>query len=259
AEGSPPGQAASPAGRGCGGRVEAAAPRLAAVGPAAPFFRMRGGAAKAYPLAAPLLAGVAVGGAGAGLPAPPPPPGGGAPGRRTSARGVARQALALVRAAGWRFRHGPGSPKTLLSGGTVIALIGPEASGKSTLVAETTEWLAQAFRVSSAHLGKPPSAWLTLLPNLPQWLARLAPPGLGASLREAGREEQGPNRPGLLFQLRAVLLAWDRRSLAVRLSRKAAQGWLVVCDRYPSAVVGAADSARLAGHQGGAEQGWLRA
>src|SRR5262249_13983813 len=133
------------------------------------------------------------------------------------------------------------------------------ASGKSTLVAETTEWLAQAFRVSSAHLGKPPSAWLTLLPNLAQWLARLAAPRLGASLREAGREGQGPHRPGLLFQLPAVLLAWDRRSLAVRRSRKAAQGWLVVCDRYPSAVVGAADSARLAGHQGGAEQGWLRA
>src|SRR5207237_378988 len=39
--------------------------------------------------------------------------------------------------------------------------------------------------------------------------------------------------------------AYDRRALALRLARKAAQGWIVVCDRYPSALVGAPDSARL--------------
>jgi thymidylate kinase len=42
-----------------------------------------------------------------------------------------------------------------------------------------------------------------------------------------------------------VLLAWDRLVLAVRVRRHAVAGRIVVCDRYPSAMVGAMDSARL--------------
>lgn len=49
----------------------------------------------------------------------------------------------------------------------------------------------------------------------------------------------------MLYALRSVMVAWDRRALAARLRRKAANGGIVVCDRYPSATVGAMDSARL--------------
>jgi thymidylate kinase len=41
------------------------------------------------------------------------------------------------------------------------------------------------------------------------------------------------------------MIAWDRRSLARRVHRLAANGAVVLCDRYPSPQVGAMDSARL--------------
>jgi thymidylate kinase len=138
-----------------------------------------------------------------------------------------------------------GGHKRFASGGSLIAFVGPDASGKSTSVKETAAWLGKAFQVTTGHLGKPPSTWLTLLPNLARRLLRLAlsrpvtPPAA-----EASRE--GPKRKlGLLYMLRAVLLGWDRRALAVKLRRQAARGAIVICDRYPSPVLGAADGARL--------------
>src|SRR5947209_6643873 len=56
------------------------------------------------------------------------------------------------------------------------------------------------------------------------------------------------------------MLAWDRRALALRLRRKAANGWIVLCDRYPSAQVGAIDGAALplpAAGAGGRLKGYL--
>ncbi len=145
----------------------------------------------------------------------------------------------------WRLMHGRGNPKQLPAGGAVIAIIGPDASGKSTMVAETSRWLGNVFRIHVAHLGKPPSTWLTWLPNLGRRLVSRLFPRVRAAHPSAAKDRTGSARRGLLYRLRAVLLAWDRRALAVRLARKAARGWIVVCDRYPSAVVGAPDSARL--------------
>jgi hypothetical protein len=167
-----------------------------------------------------------------------------------------RQARALLAAGAWRLLHGRARSRRPASGGAVIALVGPEACGKSTLVAETAGWLGTAFRVRAAHLGKPPSTWLTLLPNLAKTVLKRLAPGLRAKVRPAGGAGDGPSRPGLLRAVRAVLLAWDRAALARRLARQAARGWLVVCDRYPSALVGAADSARLP-LPGGEGQGGL--
>jgi hypothetical protein len=53
--------------------------------------------------------------------------------------------------------------KALTAGGAVIAFVGPEATGKSTLVAESARWLGSAFVVRSIHAGKPPGT----LPTLP--------------------------------------------------------------------------------------------
>jgi PST family polysaccharide transporter len=164
---------------------------------------------------------------------------------RPSGAGAGRRLLAVVRAGSWRLFHGLGSPKQLPSGGAVLAFVGPEACGKSTLVAETSTWLGKVFRVKSAHLGKPPPTWLTLVPSVAWALLRHMAPRLRAGHRPADEPRSAGGSWGLLARLKAVALAWDRRALATRLARQAARGWLVVCDRYPSAVVGAADSARL--------------
>ena len=56
--------------------------------------------------------------------------------------------------------------KVLQSGGAVIAFVGADATGKSTLVSETGRWLGKTFAVSVIHTGKPPSTWLTAPLNL---------------------------------------------------------------------------------------------
>jgi thymidylate kinase len=127
----------------------------------------------------------------------------------------------------------------------LIAFVGPEATGKSTLVQETACWLGKVFDVSTAHLGKPPSTWLTFLPNLALPLLRKAAPQHRMSRVESDPRVQDVGRVSLLYALRSVLLAWDRRVLAVKVRRRATQGGIVICDRYPSIMVSAMDSARL--------------
>ena len=42
-------------------------------------------------------------------------------------------------------------------GGVVVAFVGSEACGKSTLLAATEHWLRPQFAVRRVHAGKPPS------------------------------------------------------------------------------------------------------
>jgi thymidylate kinase len=159
----------------------------------------------------------------------------------------------------WRLRQGRGNPKHLPGGGCVIAFVGPDASGKSTMVAQSASWLGKVFPVQTAHLGKPPSTWLTWLPHLAGGLLGKLMPRMRTFHQrptQAGAKSSGQ---GLLYRIRAVLLAWDRRALARRLARQAQQGWLVICDRYPTACVGAPDSARLMAPENEPGLSWLKA
>ncbi len=164
--------------------------------------------------------------------------------RFSAAAATLRRATIVLKHVTRRFRRA-GKSKQLASGGALIAFVGPEATGKSTLVQETVCWLSKVFDVSTAHLGKPPSTWLTFVPNLALPLLRKAAPEHRMSRVESMPREEDAARVSLLYALRSVLLAWDRRALAVKVRRKAAQGGIVICDRYPSAMIGAMDSARL--------------
>ena len=174
----------------------------------------------------------------------------------TPVKGQKRNRGGLLKAIWWRVVHGRGSPKRLTTGGVIIAIIGPDASGKSTIVAETTRWLGTVFRVHVAHLGKPPSTWLTLLPNRAGRLLGKIAPQMRTFHQAARKDGKVSSKRSLLYCIRAVLLAYDRRALAVRLAHKAEQGWTIVCDRYPTAVVGAPDTracnrrGRMAGRRG---------
>jgi len=136
--------------------------------------------------------------------------------------------------------------KRLASGGAVIAFIGPEASGKSTLARQSGRWLGEVFEVEAVHFGRPPSTWLSFLPNLLLPLARKVGDPRRTSRMEENPGGAGEARVSLLYALRAVWVAWDRCALAIKTSRKASGGRIVICDRYSSAAVGAADSAKLA-------------
>jgi thymidylate kinase len=134
--------------------------------------------------------------------------------------------------------------------GAVIAFVGSEASGKSTLLAETQRWLGAQFVVHRVHAGKPPPTLLTAVPNLLLPALRAALPQQRSTridLRRSERVDANRDVNDLppLFAVRSVLLAHDRHALLRRASARAAAGTIVLSDRYPSAAVGAPDSRQL--------------
>jgi thymidylate kinase len=138
----------------------------------------------------------------------------------------------------------------LQSGGAVIAFVGPEATGKSTLLTATRCWLGEHFAIEQIHAGKPKSTLLTVLPNVFLPLLRNALPTYRPSkidTRQASAEQsqKSPEVYPLISAIRSVFLAYDRRALLSRAFARAANGSIVLCDRYPSMSKGAPDGPQL--------------
>jgi thymidylate kinase len=136
------------------------------------------------------------------------------------------------------------------SGGAVIAFVGPEATGKSTLIAEMSQWLGEHFAVQHVHAGKPKSTPLTFIPNLlVPALRSLFPSSRSTRLEAQYHYEELSEKPRssypFIFALRSALLAYDRRSLLAKAYGRAANGAIVLCDRYPSSQIGAPDGPQL--------------
>ena len=138
---------------------------------------------------------------------------------------------------------GPGASRRA----TVIAFVGSEATGKSTVLDEVERWLSTSRRVRRVHAGKPPSTPLTSIPHalLPA-LRSLFPEQrtLRVEERYEGGDATGTTFP-LLFGIRSVMLAYERRALLRRAVRDGA-GTVVLSDRYPSDASGAPDGPQLA-------------
>jgi thymidylate kinase len=123
-----------------------------------------------------------------------------------------------------RIGRGP-AKKRLSHGGTVIALVGGDGAGKSTCVAELAHWLGNDLDVMTAHLGRPPRSWLTLVVGAVLKARRFI-------LGEPGGEAAGAF-PGYLYCLRDLCLALDRYRLYLRARRFALSGGIALCERYP--------------------------
>jgi len=150
------------------------------------------------------------------------------------------------------FRRLTGSQKGMnpRCGGAMIAFVGSEATGKSTLLAEMRGWIGEHFAVEQVHVGKPKSTILSVLPNLLVPAFRSILPTYRSSYVEAECISKEPSEKSrrdypLIFAIRSALLAYDRRSLLSRAFGRAANGTIVLCDRYPSLQSGAPDSLQL--------------
>ncbi len=136
------------------------------------------------------------------------------------------------------------------SGGAVIAIVGPEATGKSTLLAEMRKWLGEHFAVSQIHAGKPKSTLLTFIPSLLVPALRFVLPTYRSSHIETqnaadAQEKKSQKVYPLVSAIRAALLAYDRRALLIRAFARASNGSIVLCDRYPSLSLGSPDGPQL--------------
>lgn len=134
--------------------------------------------------------------------------------------------------------------------GGVIAFVGPEATGKSTLLDQIGGWLAQHHSVRRIHAGKPPATALTFVPHVLLPTLRALFPDQRSTRIQARPEQVGRPREQpypLLFALRSVMLAYERRALITAASARSPDGTIVLSDRYPSRRSGAPDSPQL-GH-----------
>jgi len=150
----------------------------------------------------------------------------------------------------WRTLRGGTPMQALLSGGAVIGVVGSDGSGKSTVVAEVSRWLGEFLSVATIHGGKPPPSVPTALPRLLLPLLRRMMPRYRTTrieLRAAeGTEPEGIRTgPLLVYALRALMLAYERKKLLIRAHRRAANGTLVLSDRYPTRQPGVPEGAML--------------
>lgn len=140
--------------------------------------------------------------------------------------------------------------RTFVTGGSVIGIVGPEATGKSTICAAIGDWLSNDFCVETIHAGKPHSTWLTFLPNLAvPVLRRLFPSHrsnkIKGDLFKSNKRTEVRGLRFLVFALRSIMLAFDRSVLLCKVFRKASSGSVMICDRYPSHRIGAMDSPQM--------------
>lgn len=123
--------------------------------------------------------------------------------------------------------------KRLTSGGAVIAFVGGDGSGKSTAVEEVYAWLSRNFCSLKIHMGKPPQSPETIIIKGTMKMIRW----LGSSLKQEWSFQGDKTDPSALllylWLLRRIFIARDRHRTYVKARRFAANGGLVICDRYP--------------------------
>jgi thymidylate kinase len=147
----------------------------------------------------------------------------------------------------WGLRHyvlGQRNTKRLMAGGRVIAVVGGDGAGKSTLVKALAGWLNGPLDTRVMHMGKPPRTPTNVAVKGGLYLARRAGllkewlPNYPVESEHRGRF---PGHAWLLWQL---VTASDRRRQHRRARSLAGLGYLVVCDRFPLEQVTLMDGSR---------------
>jgi thymidylate kinase len=121
----------------------------------------------------------------------------------------------------------------LENGGAMVAIVGGDGAGKSTAVDALYAWLSKNFEITRVHMGKPAWSWTTItvrgLLKIGQLLG-LYP--LEATFRETLKQESFVS-PGYPWLLREACRARDRYRTYIKARRFAANGGVVILDRYP--------------------------
>lgn len=135
------------------------------------------------------------------------------------------------------------------SGGILIAIIGPEATGKSTVILELNNWLKRLAKVDTIHSGKPPTTFLTYIPDmLTPMLRRLMPKFRSTSVEQENQKDadnKTTNSTSMPFIIRSIIIAYKRKKQLLKVHRIVSNGGIVISDRYPTNKPGLVDSPQL--------------
>lgn len=128
----------------------------------------------------------------------------------------------------------PDKRKTPVSGGITIAFVGVDGAGKSTIIKHIVKWLSWRMVVRSYYMGSNQPSRSTRAIKSVQRLTQLASGGCRRVFGAQSPFARLADRPRRFFErLRCLADGRDRyrRYLAGR--RRAAQGAVVIYDRYP--------------------------
>jgi thymidylate kinase len=132
----------------------------------------------------------------------------------------------------------------LAAGGTTVAIVGGDGSGKSTVVEALQTSLSGTFETTTVHMGKPAWSWTTVVVRSLLKLGQMIRLYPLESSREETLVQRSPISAGFPWLLREVCLARDRYSTFVKAHRRAARGALVIFDRFPLPHVQSMDGPR---------------
>ncbi len=125
------------------------------------------------------------------------------------------------------FRYTP--KNHFANNGLLIAIVGGDGAGKTTLIDDLHLWLSGKFEIEKVHMGKPNWSRATYLIRGTLKIGTL----LHLYRFEGDIYEEFHQPHGFPWFLRSVCTARDRYLTYLRARRKASNGGLVLCDRYP--------------------------
>lgn len=131
-------------------------------------------------------------------------------------------------------RRTRGSPKNRLAGGgALVGIMGGDGSGKSTALAALDHWLRPELDVRVVHLGKPRWSVTTVVVRGSLKVALLGATGLARVVRISPVRRLAASVETYRPLLWLSCTARDRHNAYRHARRFAAEGGLVLCDRYP--------------------------
>ena len=125
----------------------------------------------------------------------------------------------------------------------MVAICGLDGSGKSSLVSALQINFSENFSTKVLHLGRPTSTIFTFFFNslvlMYSFVKRV-------KVTQARMNLVTPSKNiSLIYAIRSVLLAYDRKSLSDKAHNLSRNGYIVICDRYPGLEIGKMDSPRI--------------
>ena len=145
-------------------------------------------------------------------------------------------------------------------GGCVVAIVGLDGSGKSTVNAKIRAWLGPEIDVMPIYFGTGDGRPSLLLRPL-KLMVPILTPLLKKKAKRASHGEVTAKTPGTLYSLLlivwAIVVAHERRGKLLAAHRGASRGLVVTTDRYPQSEIDGFNDGPLLTHLAWAPS-WLR-